>query len=439
MKVELHRIKIRDIAEGFVDNEAEGVKGYGGRLDIRPRYQRNFVYDDKKRDAVVHSIRNDFPLSVMYWVRKPTGDENEPWRYEVLDGQQRTISFCQFVDVCYTITENGNARNFNNLPEAEKEAFLDYELMVYICEGTEEEELEWFQVINIAGDPLGRQELRNAVYSGDWVTSAKEFFSKPGNGAKAIADDYMSVRWNRQEGLERAIEWASDGSIEDYMSAHKDDKDAEELWKHFKSVINWVTRVFPAKYYRKEMKKVDWGYLYSKYSKDFQAKDADRLEKEVARLFAQTGTDGDITKPAAIYGYVLGEPEKTLSVRTFSPKQKRAAYELQEGKCPYCVENGNDQKYEFDEMEGDHIVPWSLGGSTTASNCQMLCKEHNSKKSDKVFGKGSAVAGAFGVDGECEGEGKGKEGCGEAPKPAEMADDASGIGLDTRVEVTPLS
>ena len=225
MKVELQPIKIREIVNGFVDNDVEGCKGLGGSLDIRPKYQRNFVYDDKKRDAVIHSVRHGFPLSIMYWVKKGTGTADDPYRYEVLDGQQRTISICQFVNKAFPVkSDRGNFQFFQNLTDEQQQEFLDYELMVYICEGTEEEELQWFQVINIAGESLSKQELRNAVYSGTWLSSAKEYFSKPGSGGQKIGDDYMSCQWKRQEGLETAIDWVSHGNIERYMSEHQHDE-----------------------------------------------------------------------------------------------------------------------------------------------------------------------------------------------------------------------
>ena len=393
MKVELHKIKIRDVADGFVDSDTEGVKGYGGRLDIRPKYQRNFVYKDKQRDAVIHSIRAGFPLSIMYWVRKGSGTDEDPYRYEVLDGQQRTISFCQYINKGFPINEKGNFRFFHNLTQEEKDAFLDYELMVYICEGSEAEELEWFQVINIASEPLSNQELRNAIYSGTWLTSAKEYFSKPNSGGKKIGDKYLTADWNRQGGLEVALKWVSHEDIIGYMSEHAGTEEdgtplyenADDLYNKFEEIIKWVKRVFPN--YRKEMKKVDWGYLYDQYGSKFQKKDADRLEKLISKYMA----DEDITKKPGIYGYVLGEPEKVLSIRKFNDRQKREAYERQEGKCPRCQAEGNEQVYDIGEMEADHITPWSQGGATVSENCMMLCKDHNNTKSD-AKGKGGKKA-----------------------------------------------
>lgn len=380
MKIELQRIKIREIVDGYVDSDTEGCRGLGGRLDIRPKYQRNFVYDAAKREAVIHSVRHNFPLSVMYWVKKGEGTDEDPIRYEVLDGQQRTISICQFVDGAFPVkSDNGNPQFFStldNTPGGAQDKFLDYELMVYICEGTEEEELEWFQVINIAGEELTKQELRNAIYSGEWLTDAKRYFSRINGGGKRDADPFMNAKWNRQEVLEKAIDWVSHGDIEGYMSKHRRDEDASELVKGFKAIISWVKRVFPT--YRKEMKRVPWGPLYNKYAKKFGSADADRLEEQVSRLMA----DEDVTNKAGVYSYVLGEPERSLSIRKFTDRQKREAYERQHHRCPMCEAEGKDVEYAIGEMDGDHIVPWSKGGTTTTDNLQMLCKKHNQKKSN---------------------------------------------------------
>ena len=395
MKVEPHQIKIRDLVNGYVNSDTEGVKAYGGSLDVRPKYQRNFVYKDKQRDAVIASVRRGFPISIMYWVKKTDTDENgdETVRYEVLDGQQRTISICSYYNKDYSITEAGNFRFFHNLTETEQKAFLDYEITVYICEGTDEEELDWFRTINIAGEKLTEQELRNAVYAGSWLSSAKEYFTKPGSGAQKMGDKYITAEWNRQGGLERALQWIGTNTYKNdavkikdpicaYMADHQHDENANDFFNEYKKIIQWVERVFPT--YRKEMKKVDWGYLYYKYSSKFQQKDAPKLEKKIQEYMA----DEDITKKSGIYAYVLGEPEKVLSIRAFKDKEKREAYERQGHKCPMCQSQGIETEYEYEQMEGDHIVPWSQGGKTEPSNLQMLCHEHNAAKS----GKSSKVA-----------------------------------------------
>jgi uncharacterized protein with ParB-like and HNH nuclease domain len=118
MKIELHEITVREVAEGYVDNAEEGVLGYGGKLNIRPKYQREFVYDDKKRNAVIDTIFKNFPLNVMYWVK------NEDGTFEVLDGQQRTVSFCQYVHSDFSV-EN---RAFHNLTKTEQEQVLELQI-----------------------------------------------------------------------------------------------------------------------------------------------------------------------------------------------------------------------------------------------------------------------------------------------------------------------
>src|SRR5690606_23188166 len=176
MNIELKEITVRELTDGYEDNEEGGVIGFGGKLDIRPPYQREFIYKEKQRDAVIDTILKNFPLNVMYWAVREDGN------FEVIDGQQRTISICQYVngDFAYMF------KYFHNLKDDEKQKILDYKLMVYICSGTDSEKLEWFKTINIAGENLTDQELRNAVYSGSWVTDAKRYFSKNGCAAYQI-------------------------------------------------------------------------------------------------------------------------------------------------------------------------------------------------------------------------------------------------------------
>lgn len=360
MKIELHEITVREVADHYVDNAEEGVVGYSGKLNIRPKYQREFVYDEKKRNAVMDTIRKDFPLNVMYWVK------NEDATFEVMDGQQRTISFCQYVAGDYSV-EN---RAFHNLTNTEKEQILNYKLMVYFCEGNDKEKLDWFRIINIAGEKLTDQELRNAVYTGPWLTNAKSIFSKTNCAAYLLSKDYVNGSPIRQEILETALRWKSNGAIEQYMSVHQHDPNANELWTYFKNVIDWVKLTFPT--HRGEMKGIEWGILYDAY-KD-QVYDTAKLEKEIQDLMM----DDDVTSRKGIYQYVLTRDEKFLNIRAFTPNQKRAAYERQKGICPRC---GSDKHYELDEMEADHITPWHEGGQTNAENCQMLCKRHNREKS----------------------------------------------------------
>jgi len=358
MNIELKEITVRDLTNGYKDNAEDGVIGYQGKLDIRPPYQREFVYGDKERNAVINTVQKNFPLNVMYWAVREDGN------FEIIDGQQRTISLCQYVNNDFSI--NGLA--FHNLPKDKQELILEYKLMVYFCSGTDSEKLDWFQTINIAGKELTNQELRNAVYSGSWVTDAKRYFSK--NSRPKIGDDYLSGSANRQEYLETAIDWISNGQIKEYMSEHQHDPTAIDLWNYFQSVINWVKAVFPK--YRREMKGIEWGILYNEF-KD-QKYDPKILEQEVSKLME----DDDVGNKKGIYIFVLTRKEKFLNIRAFSPNQKREAYERQKGVCPVCKEH-----FEIEQMEGDHITPWHEGGKTSAENCQMLCKEDNRRKSGK--------------------------------------------------------
>ena len=360
MKIELREITVRELTNGFEDNAESGVVGFSGKLDIRPPYQREFIYKDKQRDAVIDTITKEFPLNVMYWAVREGGD------FEIIDGQQRTISVCQYVNGDFSI--NGLA--FHNLPKDKQEQILNYKLMVYFCSGDDSEKLEWFKTINIAGEKLTDQELRNAVYSGSWVTDAKRYFSKSGCPAYAIGSDYLNGSPIRQEYLETAIKWISDGKIKEYMSEHQHDQNAAALWRYFQDVITWVETTFTKK--RKFMKGVDWGTLYNKY-KD-EKYDTEEIEKEIEKLIL----DDDVTKKSGIYPYILTRNEKYLSIRSFSDAIKQKVYEKQKGVCVHCKEH-----FELEEMEADHIKPWHEGGKTVEENCQMLCKQCNRTKSGK--------------------------------------------------------
>ena len=360
MQIELHKITVRDLTNGYADNAEKGVCAYGGKLDVRPPYQREFVYKDKQRDAVIDTLTQGFPLNVMYWATREDGT------FEIIDGQQRTISICQYVNGDFAF----DMRYFHNLQPDEKKKILDYELQVYICSGTDSEKLKWFKTINIAGEELTEQELRNAVYAGSWVSDAKRYFSKNGAPAAKIGSDYLSGSAIRQEYLETAISWISKGNIAVYMGNHQHDPNAIELWNYFNSVINWVKAIFPK--YRKEMKGVEWGHLYELYSS--RTWDAAELETEVARLMA----DSDVKKKKGIYSYVFDHDEHHLDIRAFDDNTKREVYEKQKGVCQIC-----GKVFKIEEMEADHITPWRDGGRTIADNCQMLCRECNRRKSGK--------------------------------------------------------
>lgn len=367
MKIDLHRIPVRKVIDGYKDSAEEGVVAYGGKLDIRPKYQREFVYKDKQRDAVIETIRNDFPLNVMYWMVREDGN------YEVLDGQQRTISIGQYVNGDFSVDFNGRLAMFHNLTQEEQNKILDYELMVYFCEGTDKERLDWFKIINIAGEKLTDQEIRNAVYTGPWLSDAKLKFSKSNCAAYLLANDGGSLLKGspiRQEYLETAISWINNGEIEDYMAKHQHDTNADKLWSYFQDVVAWVRKTFPN--YRKEMANVNWGELYNEF-KDKKL-NVNKLEEEIAELMQ----DEDVTKKSGIYPYVLTRQERHLSIRAFTDNMKRETYERQRGICVKC-----EKHFEIEEMEADHITPWHEGGKTTSENCQMLCKEDNRTKSGK--------------------------------------------------------
>ena len=358
MNIELKEITVRELSEGYKDKAEAGVVGYSGKLDIRPPFQREFIYKDKQRDAVIDTINKDFPLNVMYWAARENGD------FEVIDGQQRTISICQFVEGDFAF----GGRYFHNLQNDEQEKLLNYRLMVYQCSGTDSEKLGWFKTINIAGEKLTDQELRNAVYSGSWVTDAKRYFSKTGCPAYAIGGDYLSGTAIRQDYLETVIDWISEGKIEEYMGKQQHKPNANDLWLYFQNVMSWVKATFPK--YRREMKAVQWGVLYNAH----KGKELDpaALEAKIAQLMS----DDDVTSKKGIYSYVLDGEERSLSIRAFTDTQKRGAYERQKGVCPVC-----NKHFEFEDMEGDHITPWHLGGKTIAENCKMLCKADNRTKS----------------------------------------------------------
>lgn len=365
MKVAPKKVTVREVAQGYINNDEEGAYGYNRMLNIRPAFQREFVYDSKKRDAVIDTIMKGLPLNVMYW------SKNDDGTWEVLDGQQRTISFCEYVNNNYSVKDDkGNPRYFENLSDEMKDKVLDYELLVYETTGSEEDKLRWFETINIAGEKLTNQELRNAVYTGPWLTSAKEYFSKTGCPAYNVAGDYLNGIAIRQDYLETAIKWVHDGKVEEYMAEHQHDSNANHLWLNFKKIIDWVEATFPV--YRREMKGIDWSKLYNAH-KD-EKLDSDELESRIKELIE----DEDVQSVRGIYTYVLNGDERQLKLRGYSNRDKRRKYEEQEGICPHCK-----KEFKFREMEGDHIVPWSKGGHTTYDNLQMLCMKCNRTKSDK--------------------------------------------------------
>lgn len=360
MKIELREVTVRELVKGYVDDGEGGVVGYDGELDIRPPYQREFIYKDKQREAVIDTVTKGFPLNVMYWAVRDDGG------FEVIDGQQRTISLAQFVESEFAF----NQLYFHNLPQDKQQLILDYKLMIYLCSGTDSQKLEWFKTINIAGEKLTDQELRNAVYSGSWVSDAKRYFSKTAGPAYGLSSDLLNGSPIRQDYLETAIEWINGGDVEGYMATHQHDPNANAIWLYFQQVIAWVRATFPT--YRREMKGIPWGALYNTF-KD-EALDSAKLEAEVDQLMV----DEDVENKKGIYSYVLDRKERHLNIRAFSANDKREAYERQKGICVKCGEH-----FAIDEMEADHVTPWHEGGKTNAANCQMLCVFDNRSKGAK--------------------------------------------------------
>ena len=379
-------LTVADICDGFVYSELEGkgLFGWGGRLVIQPEYQRNYIYADGKRDvAVVDSLLKGYPIGLIYFVKTEDG------RYEVLDGQQRITSFGRFVRGKFSVLDaDGMPHYFDGLNEDEQNRILSSRLTVYVCEGTETEIKEWFRTINIAGVPLVEQELLNAIYSGPFVTAAKEVFSNSGNATMQKWKCYVAGDERRQKVLETALAWVSKGAIEDYMGKHRHDMDCNELKAYFNSVIDWIDGVFRG--VKDEMCGLEWGRLYEKYHA--QAYDPAKVWERVEALYV----DEFVTDRKGIFEFVLGGEKETklLNVRVFSEKEKKQVYAKQTAdaekkgvsNCPLCAvghEANAKRIWKLGEMDADHVAAWSKGGATDIANCQMLCKTHNRAKGNR--------------------------------------------------------
>jgi hypothetical protein len=390
------KITVRDLVSGYYDeSEQEGaVVGYSGKLNIRPAFQRNFVYGEKERNLVVATVRQGFPLNVMYWAK--IGDE----QYEVIDGQQRTISICQYVgDITkaeigeqgqylsgeFSINWDGTPKKFNNLTHDQQKELLDYELSIYICEGTADEKITWFNVINIAGLEQTPQEIRNANYTGKWLMEAKRFFSKTGGPAVELGKNLVTGEANRQKILETALRWISrdyDNShkgIEEYMADHQNAENADEIRDYYRTVVDWTNTVFPNQASNRVqlMKGLEWGKFYNKY-KD-ESLNPQALEKRIIELI----DDEEVENKRGIYEFILTGDERTLNLRIFDEKTKIKKYEEQKGICLAKNAVCGNVHFEFNDMDADHIKPWSRGGKTIYENCQMLCRQDNNIKSRK--------------------------------------------------------
>ena len=373
MTIKQIEVTVGEITRGYVNNDELGVRGYGGRLDIRPPYQREFIYNEREQQAVITTVLHGYPLNVMYWVRR--GDDAE-CPYEVMDGQQRTLSLCEYVDGKFS----HEFKNFFNQPEDIRRRILDYRLTIYVCDGEPSEKLEWFKTINIAGKPLNEQEINNAIYAGPFVSDAKRHFSKSNCGAYRLAKDLVAGTPLRQDFLKKALEWIAahetrqgrPQSVVGYMADHQHDPNANNLWSYFQNVINWAITNFDLRHFCKIMKGLDWAALYDRYHG--QTLDTVALAKRISALMG----DDEVQRQQGIIPYVLTGDERYLDLRAFPEGMKLAAWERQGHVCPLC---GKEFGYEF--MEGDHITQWREGGRTVAENCQMLCRECNRRKGGK--------------------------------------------------------
>ena len=379
-------LTVDDICRGFVYNELEGkgLFGWDGKLVIQPEYQRNYIYADGKKDvAVIDSLLKGYPLGLIYFVK--VGED----RYEVLDGQQRITSFGRFVRGKFPVVDaEGMPHYFDGLNAEEQKRILGSKLTIYVCEGAETEIKEWFKTINIAGVPLVEQELLNAIYSGPFVTAAKEVFSNSGNSEMQKWKCYVAGDEQRQKILETALKWVSGGEVQDYMGRHRFDKDCRELKTYFTSVIDWIDGVFMG--VKDEMCGLEWGRLYETYRKT--AYNPKKVWRRVEELYG----DEFVTDRRGIFEYVLGGEKETrlLNVRVFSDKEKKQVYARQTAEaekrgvsnCPLCAvghEASAKRVWKIGEMDADHVTAWSKGGATDISNCQMLCKTHNRAKGNR--------------------------------------------------------
>ncbi len=383
----LTHLTVADICEGFVYNQLEGkgLFGLGGKLTIQPEYQRNYIYAEsggKREQAVIHSLLKGYPLGLIYFNRVAADT------FEVLDGQQRITSIGRFVTNKFAVMIDENPMNFDSLPADQQAKIRDSKLLIYECEGTETDIKKWFETINIAGVPLNDQELLNAIYSGPFVTLAKAEFSNSQNANIQKWSAYINAKVNRQEYLERALDWVSKGAIDGYMNAHRYANDINELKTYFNSVVDWVSAIFAD--VLPEMKGLEWGRLYEQYhGKSYDPK---KLSEGVRKLAA----DDCVTNRKGIFEFLLGGSvdTKLLEVRVFDMPVKRATYAKQtqaaerKGKsnCPHCADGHGANKnriYKFDEMDADHVAAWSKGGKSTAKNCEMLCITHNRAKGNR--------------------------------------------------------
>ena len=373
MTIKQISVTVGEITKDYVNNDEQGVRGYKGLLDIRPPYQREFIYNEKEQQAVITTVLNGYPLNIMYWVKR---NDDAECPYEVMDGQQRTLSLCEYVAGKFAY----DFKNFFNQPADIQKKILDYKLTVYVCEGEESEKLEWFKTINIAGKSLNEQEIRNAVYAGPFVSDAKKHFSKTNCAAYRLGKDLVNGSPIRQEFFKKALDWMAahetrygkPQTIVGYMSEHQHDLNAGPLWTYFQSVLHWTMDTFNMKKFKKIMKGLDWAKFYDEYhEKSLDIKD---MEQRIVDCLS----DDEIQKPQGIIPYVLTGEERYLDLRAFPEKIKLAVWEQQGHKCTLC-----GKEFDIEFMEADHITPWRDGGRTVLENCQVLCRECNRRKGGK--------------------------------------------------------
>ena len=373
MTIKQIEVTVGEVCNGYVNNEEQGVRGYNGLLDIRPPYQREFIYNEKEQQAVINTVLHGYPLNVMYWVKR---NDDAECPYEVMDGQQRTLSLCEYVAGKFSF----EFKNFFNQPSDTQQRILDYRLTVYVCEGEQSEKLEWFKTINIAGKPLNEQEILNAIYAGPFVSDAKRHFSKSNCGAFRLGKDLVNGTPIRQDFLKKALEWMADHeqrcgkaqSAVGYMATHQHDPNANNLWTYFQNVLNWAITNFEMKKFKRIMKGLDWALYYDEFHD--KTLDTVALAKQISALMR----DSEIQRPNGIIPYVLTGDERHLDLRAFPEDIKLAVWEQQGHHCKLC-----DKEFDMEFMEGDHIKPWREGGRTVIENCQMLCRDCNRKKGAK--------------------------------------------------------
>lgn len=390
MKAELKHYTVDEVTSGFVYNELEGKGLYGlsGKLVIQPEYQRNYIYGNTPKEvAVIESLLKGYPLGLIYF------NVLDDCTLEVLDGQQRITSVGRFVTGKFAIKLDGKEQTFSSLSPEKQQLIRDSELLVYLCEGSEAEIKEWFEVINIAGIPLNDQELLNAVYSGPFVTAAKAEYSNSKSSHMQKWQCYVKGDPRRQGILEVALSWAAaatgNKSIDGYMAAHRTDTDIDELKTYFETVIDWVSSVFIG-VPDKEMCGVEWDRLYRHFHNT--AYDASKVKDRVDEL----RDDPAVHNRKGIYEYVLGgeQDKRLLDVRMFPPQVKKVVYKRQTAEaeasgvsnCPLCAHGSNANRtriYKLKDMDADHVTAWSRGGATDEANCEMLCVTHNRSKGNR--------------------------------------------------------